>query len=242
MIGLDRLTARYLTPLLWRAFPSRRLAALQRFSATELDSGWQLLNALPHFRDPGDQSRLFDQALEEIGHAELFEAELKRQSEGWWAQKVRARKSLIPARPRPEDLRDFLAFFYVGESDSFRGFQALAAAPLGDDLTAVFRTILADEAGHDSDALELLRKSAEPGGVGLPWLVLRQRLRRWKDDLMRALRRTDGPIFASLTVVYFALGGFFFRSLRRRLELPREEQLRLLQDQVADHIDSLRAS
>jgi hypothetical protein len=240
VLGIKAAAARFLTPWIWRAFPGRRLLSLRRYADAELDSGWQLLRALPHFEDPTVRSCLFCHALEEFGHARLFEELLERGGGGLLSRTVHGREPLLPERPTDEERSDFLAYFHVGEREVFGDFSALSRAPLDPALREVFARIVREEEGHDEGALALLKRT--DGGKDQRWRLLRQRWRRDWEGTMRFLRRADGPLFVSLAVVYYALGGFFYRGLRRRMELGREQQLDILREQVHAHAVATRAS
>lgn len=225
---------RFLTPLVWRLSTARKIAALQEFSDTELDSGWQSLQAMDHLTDPRSRALLFDHCQEEFRHADLF-ARLRRQYEtGPQIRSVFSRKALIDREAGRAALLDFMAEVYVGEKRINEDFVAYASANLDQPIRSVFQRIKADEEGHEADSWQLMVEHAEGREAAVRWLVARKHLaygyRRWV-KLGEAMG--NRALTVVLGLVYAATGLFFVRHLRGRIALDRSAQLEIFRAQVA---------
>ncbi|MGZ3725278.1 MAG: ferritin-like domain-containing protein [Pseudobdellovibrio sp.] len=228
-----------MTGIYWKLFPNKKIQTIQKFSGVEYDSCWQLLTAIPQFDDAYTRSQLFMNALEELRHGQLFEAEFNRLSATRNAVEIAGRKSLLEKNPTEDDFRDFLMFFHVGEEDVCKKFKLLSQLPLEKSLRDVFTEIVNDEALHGSGSLELIRRR----GVTDKEIKRRSLLNWWgnkKDQVYRFFQKIDGPIFVCLTLVYFVFGMFLHKSLKKRFNLSRDEQLVILQKQISDHVNMVK--
>lgn len=240
MVPLRRLHCA-LAAALWRLLPRGRERALERFAATEFDSAWQLLRAIPGLPRPEDRALLFRHALEELEHAGMFEA-LRRGGDGAAPRRAAAERApLLPARPSREELLGFLAFFHAGESAIAARFRALAAAPWMDPaLRGTLEAIGRDEDGHDDGVLRILRREAGPG-ASLGALLRRQRARLWRAELARWTPAPDALVALLLAAVYAAAARALRGPVARRLSLDRAAQLEIFRRQAAGHASEVSA-
>ncbi len=211
-LALRRLAIRLMLPVSWRLFRNRRGETLYRFSVTEADSAWHFLHALSQVDQPAIRARLFNNALEELHHASLFEQ----------AARDEARAPLhIPAKERgpiynpQKGLQHFYAFVYVGEKDVYDQFDSYASAIKTDSIKEIFLHLKEDEEGHMQFAeqrLAMLDMNQR--------MVLRQvkaiRRRRLLESWGRGLRRVS-DLIASLFLgaIYFSLGALGIGACRR---------------------------
>jgi rubrerythrin len=230
---LRHLIIRILNPLVWRISPKRKLAALQEFSNTELDSGWQSLYALKHLKDPKAKAALFHHALEEFYHADLFSHLQSSYSDVPLNQPVFTREAVLVDGGDKNAMLDFLVEVYVGESEINRDFAKYAKAPVDESIRALFRQIKAEEEGHEDLSRELLLQYADGDEGKLRWLIFKKQLSFAYKRYERSVQGF-GHFMLSLwlAIIYYAFGGFFFGLLRKRLRFSRENQAEILKEQA----------
>lgn len=232
------LLTRAFTPLYWKLFPGKKLETAQLFSSVELDSCWQLLQAIPHFKDKETQAQLFLNAVEELGHGQLFEDEAMRMSEKRPAINMPGRVSVLPENPSVTDLQRFLLFFHMGESDVCEKFNALSKADIDPGLREVFRKISEEEVEHGSDSLELIRRQGTLPPLAKMKLAIT--FEQKKNALIRFANSLHFPLTVILTIIYFVFGLFIFRRMGERFLLHREKQLTIFRDQTEEFQKRIR--
>lgn len=231
-MNLRRVLIRFLTPIVWRVSKARKLDALQEFSDTELDSGWQCLLAMDAVQDPKVKADLFQHCLEEFFHAEMFFSLLVSLSDAPRKRPAFAREMLL----RSQDPDAFLAFLvqvYVGETEINRDFQAYGESGIEEPIRALFCRIKGDEEAHEEDSWKLLVRLAGNKFWKLRWYLFRAHaLRAWRR--YKGAMQTIGNLvlYLNLSAIYFLLGSLFFLPLRRRLHLESSEQLDILRIQL----------
>lgn len=229
-----RLAIRLLNPLVWKFFPKRKLAALQEFSTTELDSGWQSLYALRHLEDPKAKAVLFHHALEEFYHADLFSQLQASYAEAPLNQPVFTREAVLEKAGDREAMLDFLVEVYVGEQEINGDFVAYAKAPVDEEIRALFLRIKQEEEGHEELSRELLVRYAG-GERKLRWLILKKRFsfayKRY-EKFVQSIGHFMLGVW--LSFVYFLFGIFFFLPLRSRLRADRAIQAAILREQAKE--------
>ena len=238
-LNFNNFFTKYLTFYYWKLFPQNKIQTIQKFSSVEYDSCWQLLNAIPKFQDSFTRSQLFKNALEELRHGQLFENEFNRQSITRSAIEIGSRKPLIHENPNEEELRTFLMFFHIGEEDVCRKFKMLSTLPLEPSLQNIFLEIVNDEEIHGAGCYELIRNR----GATEDDLKNLEKANWWsnkKEEITRFIKKFDWPIFLGLTTSYYVFGFFIHKSLKNRFNLNRNDQLIILQEQVAEHIESIK--
>jgi len=210
-------------PLAWRLSRRRAVESLQRFSATELDSAWQSLHAMEAAGDPSLKARLFEHALEELGHAELFSQAAKALSSKLPAIPVSERTPLF--KPRSGNgLVSFYALAHLGEDRVSREFEAYLAAAPYEEAREVFRAVLEDEKGHALSTARWLARAAS-SRQELRRELLKARLGRFRGSWLRFLRALgEIPSALILGLVYLLAGLLLGRACRGHLEGSRERE------------------
>lgn len=213
---LRALLIRALLPFTWRHVRSVQASRLMRFSATETDSAWQILDAMRHVAAPATRVRMLQHALEEVHHASEF---------------ARVSRALCPVAPRPplaereplcgddpQGVPRFLAYAHVGERDVFDQFDAYAAGIGEGDAQRVFRESKLDELGHVGLTWSLLvEATGEPG---------RARRMIWSARFRRAWEswvRFSGGLGAVTSGILLAAGWAIATAL---LAIPARRRLR----------------
>ena len=203
---LRRVSIRLVLPLLWRSSQRRTAQRLTSFSATEMDSAWQILRAMGGTADPKLRSRMFQHALEDVHHASEFSRIAGKLEARPRVQPRPARIQIYKGAQEPNALRDFMAFAHVGEHDVARQFQAYAAAIGNVDARDVFLQNWQDEKRHAGLTLQLLRRtSATPADA--KWAIRKVRLQRLYETWLRASAVIgEWPPRIVLSVLYLLAG------------------------------------
>ena len=224
---------RFFLPLYWKFSERRKLLALQEFSQTELDSGWQSIYAIPRVKEPELKAMLFEHAREEMFHAKLFQ-ELGTQVSGKYSeQPVITRKALLSPHPTEEEILDFLAYLHVGESEINQDFIHYAKAPIDPAIRQVFENIKKEEEGHETESVEWLDKYSRKLHKNLPWILFKHRFQhsfKLFENFMKVIGEKMMALL--LSVIYFVLAPFFVSPARKRLFLPAPSQLEIFQEQM----------
>lgn len=208
-----RAMIRMALPFTWRVSRPQAARGLAKFSAIEADSAWQFLHALDAVDDPAQRASLFNNALEEVHHAALFERAATFYTDA------------PPDKPRPErkalydpakGLTYFLAYVYVGEQDVYNQFGSYCAAIGPGPAQDAFRSAREDEDGHVEIAMAILRKE-----IGSESAIRRKvagiRLRRGWEAWLR-FSKALGEISSgvALGAVYFVFGPLAAWKCRRK--------------------------
>lgn len=227
------LLIKLLTPLVWRVSEKRKLDALQEFSDTELDSGWQSLYTLEKIDDPKAKAELFQHSLEEFYHAEMFASLLQSYANAPRNRAAFAREAMLSDNADRAALLDFLAQVYVGEAEINRDFVVYANTNVDSPIRELFGRIKKDEEGHEEVSWDLMLRYADGKVWRLRWILLRKRLAHmWKRYVNATQAVGNLMLWTQLSLVYFLLGSFFFLTLRRRITLDRATQLDILRQQL----------
>lgn len=228
------LIIRWLTPIVWRLAPGRKLRALQRFSAVERDSGHQLQYCISLVTDSRLRCYLFQHVLEECFHGDIFEEHCKRLSPNHLYLELPPRAELLPEKAGANEVLDLFAYVHVGEQAVNRDFLVYSRAPFEPELKAVFRRAGLDEGHHEHDTFAILEDLAGKTGVSFRARLAWARVKRfWKlyTEAMKALG--IAPMTVAVMAIYLFLGPFARHAARGRLELSEERQLELFRSQVA---------
>lgn len=228
-----RLIIRFVNPIVWRIAPKRKLAALQEFSDTELDSGWQSIYALKHLNDPKAKAALFLHAVEEFYHADLFAHLQSSYADAPLNQPVFTREAVLENAEDRDAMLDFLVEVYVGEQEINGDFAVYAGAPVDKEIRELFLRIKKEEEGHEELSRELLLRFAGGDETRLSWLIFRKRLSFAYKRYARFMQNVGHVMLhVWLGIFYFTLGWFFFGMLRRRLRFDRAVQAEILREQA----------
>ena len=225
------LILRFVLPNVWRFFPQRKLAALQEFSQTELDSAWQSLYAYEFVNDPKLKAELFSHALEEFHHANLFSKLHDSYEKAPMDLPVIHREAVLTGKNRSE-LIDFLSYVHVGEREVNFDFKVYAAAKIDPKIRDLFVKVLKDEEHHQGDSLAMLMEASGGTRSEVRWAL-------WKASGSRVYRQYVGllsafgkiPLAFVLSIIYFSVGWLAVGSIRRRLNSSYSDQLAIAKDQ-----------
>ena len=221
---LRKIVIRVLTPLSWRASNNRQSKSLNRFSQTEADSAWQMLQALDAVEDPHFQGELFNNALEEVHHAALFHDLARAYSDFPLPLDSPRRQQLFD----PEaDFALFEAYHFVGELDVYEEFWSYAGAAPVERVRETFLQIRGDEEEHQKLAYRELIKLAG-SEAGARKLIRRVRRTRAWEAWVR-FGKGIGDVMSSIVLsgIYVLAAPFFSVLCRRRLnDLGWKEKLR----------------
>jgi hypothetical protein len=214
---LRRMTIRLMIPIVWGVSRRRAARALQIFSSTEADSGWQFLYALDATEDPELRAELFKNAMEEMYHSSEFEK----------LSSLCADRLLTRPKPERKPLYDpeksyaaFLSYVYVGEKDVYEQFDAYSAAVKKAALSQGMTHTVFDEAKEDEDGHLNLAKAALMEQYGSESAarkeIFRIRLRRAYQTWLRFSKKI-GEVSSSiiLSALYYVSGVFFAIPCRR---------------------------
>jgi len=210
---IERITVR-LSARVFRRSRSRQLAAVQGFQATEADGVWHLLRAFASTDDPKLRAILFTHMLEEDSHADAF-VRVYEQDGGVFVPTFYERKDLFdPATPTWQRL----AYVHVGEVDATERFGLLRDALPDGALKAALTSIVQDEEGHvDLTHDLLLQMNATEPEIRAAYRRVRRR-RLWEHWLRLGKRTVNTVAELLLSLIYFALGPFFYRPARNKLD------------------------
>lgn len=230
---LRQLMISLVLPISWRFSEKRKLAALQEFSATEFDSGWQSLYAMKYIENSLDRAYLFQHALEEFFHADLFNKLSKHYSSIPLVQPITGRNIIIKEHADKNQILDFLCYMYVGEQSVHEDFNYYTKAKIDKKIKNVFLKIYKDEEDHATESLQALKKfSDENKGNLRKYLFLNKLKRAYRQFSIFFSRIGELMLSLILSLSYFLFGLFFYKVLRRRLFLPNSEQMELLKRQT----------
>ncbi len=111
-VYLRRLLIRLVLPLTWRRFAGMKAARLLRFSVTETDSAWQILQALTVVEDPVVRAQALQHAFEEVHHASAFATVAAAACERPPDRPVPARVPIFQAGSQHRPLRSGVGCFF----------------------------------------------------------------------------------------------------------------------------------
>lgn len=238
-MSIGHLSIRLFLPVIWRVSRRRKITSLQEFANTELDSAWQSLYALKYIEDPKIKWMLFQHALEEFQHADLFNRLSARLAKGPLAHSFYTREALI--KKGDQDVLDFLVYLYVGEREINQDFIQYIRAPIDQEIRDVFKQIKAEEEGHEDAALSSLEKIASRSQRNLKLLIWKHKLSRSYRQFASVMKMVgEFPLSVLLSAAYFFLGFFAFKSVRARFDISRAAQLALVSQQAQSFKESLK--
>ena len=223
---------RYATPTIWRLSSQRKLAALQEFANTELDSGWQSMYAMQFMPDPEVRGALFRHAMEEFYHSDCFLGLVQSYADAPLNTAVFSRQAIWNAADK-DSILDFLVKVHVGEKEINEDFVEYARADLDVEIRRLFSLIKEDEEGHEDSSYKMLLQAA-----GGDRFQLKRRM--WMQSVSNGYKRYKAWAQAMgevsmgilLSGIYFLTGPFFTLSFRSRMALDRESQLQILREQT----------
>jgi len=211
---LRMLAIRIVTSISWRWSRQNLAKSLNRFSIVEADSAWQMLEALHAVPDISFRVKLFNNALEEVHHAELFRNLANSHSPFPLPGGGPERTPLFDPQ---RGLAEFEAYHFIGEFDVYRNFLAYAHSAPTSSLRDTFLAIRGDEEEHQKLAYAELHRL-----VGSKWgtyrLIARLRLLRMYQAASRMGKSASGICSAGmLTICYLIAGPFLCKLCRNHL-------------------------
>ena len=210
---LKKYAIRYFSPISFRS-PKRLANILLRFSHTESDSGWQLLQALNAVDDLKFKNLLFHNALEERHHGALFWNLAQKHSVLPLPYCQRERRNLFG---EANSLYEFEVYHYVGEVDVYSQFEDYAKAAGPGPVRELFNQIRSEEEGHQELAYNYLVQK-ERSNNETNKLIKKVRRSRLYDSWVRSSKRIGDSIFNVLfTIIYFLFTPFLALTCRRRM-------------------------
>lgn len=234
-LNFQRFIITYITPVIWKYFPNRKIRTIQKFSYTEKDSGCRLMQYLILIKDPEIKKELFQHVLEEFHHADLF-ANLATQMSSMYSNvEIPPRSFQITADSPFKDLVSAYAYASVGESEINKDFSAYNNKRFDKKIRAVFARVASDESRHSDNTDEIFLKlcstiNAKPNSVYF-WARLKRRY-----ELYSVFMKQIGEIQLSLVLrlLYYVIGSVIYTSLQNRLVLSIDAQLVILKNQIAE--------
>jgi hypothetical protein len=224
---------KYATPLVWKAFEARKLAALQDFSDTELDSGWQSIYTFSKISDPKTKAELLMHALDEFYHADLFNNLLHSYASSPLHRPIFSRKTILDEDVSKASILDFLAQVFVGEHEINRDFKIYSEANIDPSIRTLFQNIKRDEEGHEEVSWDLMLRYADGNVLKLRCLLLYNRLKLAFARYEKFSQLIgDKMLSVLLSGIYFLGGALFSVSIRSRLKLDRAAQLEIFREQM----------
>jgi rubrerythrin len=198
---LKNLAIRTVTSSSWKASDERLAASLARFADVEADSAWQMLRALEASPDRELRAKLFENALEEMHHAEMFRTLAHQYAP--YPPSTRDRRQEVFTEER--GLPWFAAYHFVSENDVSEHFSAYAdAAPRESDLRRTFLAIRGDEEEHRAVArAELSRLAGSEARAAA--LIRRVKAQRLYEAWKRLGARTANLLSSLLLNVVYVL-------------------------------------
>lgn len=223
----------WVLPISWRLSEQRKIKALQEFSATEFDSGWQSLYAMKYMSSPKDRADLFQHALEEISHAELFDNLCRQYSSAPMNLPVTGRQIIFKEDKDKNRILDFLCYMYVGEQSVHEDFNYYTKAKIDSKIRNTFIKIYKDEEGHAESSLEALSAFSNNDKWRLrKYLMLNRVKRAYRQFSMMSSRVGELMLSIMLSLSYLIFGIFFQKSLKKRLSMDDSSQMLLLKAQA----------
>ncbi len=233
LVVLQRMIIRCITPLVWKSFPGRKVRALRRFATVERDSGFRFLQYTSHMQNPASQAKMFAHAVEEFHHADLFDDQVRRLDAGHAPVIIQDRQFVITESSSPKDVAEAYGYAHIGETLINRNFAAYNNRWMPRELGNLFDRISRDEQRHAELTDDLLLEMVQEDQKQYRSIVRRAYWRRQLEEYSRFASKF-GEVYLNLVLLatYFLVGSLTTRTLRKRLEMPRTEQLAVFRDQL----------
>ena len=112
---------RFLLPITWKKSSAQKVRVLQEFAQTELDSAWQSIYAIERVENSGLRSLLFQHAMEELFHSDLFRRLASHKSSELPSAPLTRREPLLFLEKGAEKSAvEFFAYLAIGDRKSTR--------------------------------------------------------------------------------------------------------------------------
>ncbi len=226
---------KFITPLIWKLFPQRKINAITRFSMIEKDSAVQLLECIRFTKDPKIQADLFQHVLEEFNHADLFESLAMSYSDKHLNLSIPSRENVITDTTTMEDFLKFYAYVHTGESDVNEDFELYAHASDDQLLRKIFLRVAMDETRHTVGTDKILVDLCDGNTRKARQLEIYSKIRRQYKMYTIAMKNIGQVVFNFyMAVLYFLIGPFVFQTARKQFRWNKREHLQFMQDQIAE--------
>lgn len=233
---MRHLIIRYIKPLIWRIDSDRKSYFLQDFSLLELDSAWQSMNAIPKVNSKSLKASLFQHALEEFYHFELFRGLSKRYSSKPLLMPALKREHLLDFPYNSQNLTRFLTYLHVGEKEVNSDFGVYAESASGDKaIKDAFLRIQQDEEKHEDDTLAWLTNEYQISKIKLNYWIIRHTLvnsLKTYEQVMKNIGQL--PVNILLAFIYFIMGGFLRISVVSRFHFTQEQELDVFKKSLSE--------
>lgn len=216
---------KFFLPFVWKISPQRRAYYLQDFELAELDSCWQVMNAL-NSSPPEIRHKLFHHAIEEFNHFKAFREMKDIYSEKYLIRPILKRQSLLKSNS-PKDFIAFLTYVYVGEKEVNSDFFVYANSLKTDlKMFKLYMSLKEDEEGHENQTLNWVKEFSQIHKINTNWLILKNSLNRSYETYKKLITMIGNiPLSFLLFILYFLLTPIAIFEIRKRFKLSRKEEL-----------------
>lgn len=224
-----------ITPIVWRLSPNRKIQALQEFSLIEKDSGNQLFHCINLIKDPQIKAELFQHVLEEFCHADLFESLVREYSAHYLNVSIIPREYFLKSNADIEKIVEFYSYAHVGESDVSKDFLIYGRSAFDNKIKKTFARIGADENRHEVGTGDILLKlCANKKSVYFKYIFKSHLKRKWKQLEAQLKSLGQFQLTLILSMIYFILGPFIYKNLKKGLDGSSNSQLNILKSQIIE--------
>jgi hypothetical protein len=234
-LNIQKLIITFITPNVWKIFPSRKIQTIQKFSYTEKDSGCRLLQYLVLIKDPDIKKELFQHVLEEFYHADLFADLAKQISVNYSNVSIPSREFQVTADSPYDDLLAAYAYAHIGEYSINKDFSSYNNKRFDRDIRAAFARVASDEGRHAESTDDVFIKLCNFDKNKARKIYFFATLKR-KYELYSAFMKQVGEFQLTILLrgLYFILGVFIYKNLQSRLNFSSQAQLEILKNQISE--------
>lgn len=226
---------RNITPKVWFFSPDLKSKTLMRFSVTEKDSAYRFMKYLPLIEDPKIKNDIFQHALEEFFHSQLFEKLALKQSQTYINYTIPPRKNILTGEISENDLVESYAYAFVGENEVNKSFEAYNSSGFDKETRKIFARIASDEKRHAVTTDHILLHLCKNDKLKYKKSYRNALHKRWYEEYS-VLMNSMGSLNLNLIlgIIYYIFGAFSFLSLKKRMQVQPHQELGFFKDQVND--------
>jgi hypothetical protein len=233
-MNIRQLIIRYITPIIWKYFPKRKLSSIQKFSYTEKDSGCRLLQYLVLIKDPAIKKELFQHVLEEFYHADLFSDLSKELSNEFTNLSIPPREYQVTEDSAYEELLSAYAYAHIGESSINKDFSAYNNKNFTRNIRAVFARVASDELNHAESTDEIFVNMCNYDLPKAKKIYFKAKIKRIFSQYSAFMKQVgEFQLNIILKIIYYLFGTFIYKNLQKRLSFSAKDQLEILKSQIA---------
>lgn len=198
------LTIRFITPIVWKMSKKAKITALKEFSLIEKDSGYQILSTLDTIHDPSYKIHFFNQALEELSHAQMF-YRLANSYKINTIIPILERKDILNSKENI-DILNFYTYLCIGENSINKQFKWYRSNLLDSKIRKIFKQISEDEEKHGSESLKILQQFSQEKKLPFHSTIIRNRFRYYANQTKQIVNFiTEGVLFILLFLIYYSI-------------------------------------